>query len=114
MLLLRYMVLLACLATSSGSAQASILSCEKRSGDVNGPLVSAPETAAQIFTAVAKAITNRSPVENQIRVDDDGKEWSVWEDPNLPGSKLRMAGGGLLQMRIGKCDGRITQAHPQK
>jgi hypothetical protein len=106
----------ALLAFSSCAAAAHAQSpCPKQwSGK---PRVPDAGAAKAIFLAVEKKRLPNAKSDQQafpdIQAEDDGERWVVFRSkaPVIDPAYAEMTTGGGLQMKIAKCDGRVSEVH---
>jgi hypothetical protein len=91
--------------------------CAKADGMIQGPIIATAQTAREIYRIVAHSRRDKIKRANEVRVNDDGSYWSVFQYPaHLPSDRVVnglemvhvVAGGGTLEMTINKCDGSLT------
>jgi hypothetical protein len=105
--------------SASGKSAGVSLQCAKQPGLIDGPIVATADTARRIYISIAKQRGDQIAPENNILVNDNGDQWSIFQHAKRPEvSKTSngetivsiTSGGSMLEMEIDKCSGTI-RAH---
>lgn len=84
--------------------------CKAPPGFVDGPIVSTPEIAREIFAAIATPLLQQKLELEDVDVRDAIDYWRVSTVTSKPG--FHVLGG--FEMRIYKCDGRVSHVQVSK
>ena len=87
------------------------VSCPKAPGMIPGPMVTTPEAAEQIYLTIARARGDKLEVAAKRVVWNEGDHWTVFQSFKQPADGSVSFGGGLLEMRIAKCNGAISASY---
>ena len=121
---MRWLVILCACVALPASAEvdspqdSNAVHCPKAQGMIRGPVVKTKQAAFMIFKAVELDIAPKLLEKYPVFVgEDEGDSWLVFQTsppssvPPKPGEIIVSAGGGMLSMRISKCDGAISEMH---